>query len=130
MFIAKLTLEKKEGEAALMLSAGLTGEAWDEVEDLTAADLIKPGAATALLARLRKRFNMDTRTELADDLKEYFYKLRRNRAETLLSYISRVRASERKLRTHDIELPSKVRGWLILRRGGCSSDQKAVIMSI
>eukprot|EP00959_Pyramimonas_sp_CCMP1952_P102578 2145728-Pyramimonas_sp.AAC.1 len=66
MFIAKLTLEK-EGEVALMLSAGLAGDAWDEVEDLTAGDLIKPGAATALLTRLRKRLNMDTRTELADD---------------------------------------------------------------
>ena len=73
MFIAKLTLEKKEGEAALMLSAGLTGEAWDEVEDLSAENLIKDGAATALITRLRRRFKMDTRTELADDFEEYFY---------------------------------------------------------
>eukprot|EP00959_Pyramimonas_sp_CCMP1952_P040560 848240-Pyramimonas_sp.AAC.1 len=130
MFMAKLTLEKKEGEAALMLSAGMTGEAWDEVEDFTADDLIKPGAATALLTRLRKRFQMDARTELADDFEEYFYKLRHNRGETLFGYISRVRAAERKLKTPDIELPSKVRGWLIIRRGGYSPDQKAVIMSL
>ena len=67
MFIAKLTLEKKEGEAALMLSAGLTGDAWDEVEDLAAEDLIKPGAATALITRLRRRFKVNIRKELAGD---------------------------------------------------------------
>eukprot|EP00959_Pyramimonas_sp_CCMP1952_P353586 7408120-Pyramimonas_sp.AAC.1 len=107
MFIAKLTL-KKEGEAALMLSAGLTGEAWDEVEDLSAGELIKPNAAKQLMARLRNRFKVDDRAELADDFEEYFFKLTRYKGKTLFTYFSRVRAAERKLRTHDIELLAEV----------------------
>eukprot|EP00959_Pyramimonas_sp_CCMP1952_P111143 2324928-Pyramimonas_sp.AAC.1 len=66
IFIAKLTLEKKEGEAALMLSAGLTGEARGEVEDFSADELIEPNAAKQLMARLWSRFKMGDRPELAD----------------------------------------------------------------
>eukprot|EP00959_Pyramimonas_sp_CCMP1952_P216935 4536831-Pyramimonas_sp.AAC.1 len=82
IFIAKLTLEKKEGESALMLSAGLIGEAWGEVEDPSADELIEPFAAKRLMARLRNRFQMGDGTEFADDLEEYFFKLKRCKGET------------------------------------------------
>ena len=79
IFIAKLKLENKENEAALMLTSGLTGDAWDEVEDLSTDDIAKPDAAKNLVSRLRARFKMDDRTELADDFEEYFYKLKRHK---------------------------------------------------
>ena len=68
--------------------------------------------------------------ELADDSEEHFRKLKRFKGEALFAYSSRSRAGERELRSREIELPAKVRGWLALRRGGCSSDQKAAIMAM
>ena len=87
IIIAKLTLEKKEGEACRMLSAGLTSDAWDEVEDHSAEDLIKAEAAKILIVRLRKRFKVDDRTELADDY-EHCHKIKRFKGEPLFAYIS------------------------------------------
>ena len=61
-----MTLEK-EGEAILMLSAHLAGDARGEVGDLAMDELIKKDAANTLKARQQGIINIGDRTELADD---------------------------------------------------------------
>ena len=54
-----------------MLSAGLAGEAWGEVEHFAADELMKGDAAKVLISSLRRRFDIDDWAELADDFDEY-----------------------------------------------------------
>ncbi len=131
IFIARMTIEKKSSEAAFMLASGLTGAAWDFTEDqLDVTALTEEGAAAKLIQALKARFKMDDRAELADDFEAYFYKLKRVKGETLFDFISRVRMTERKLKTHDLQLPEKIRAWMLLRKAGYDANQKALIMSI
>ena len=131
IFIARMTVEKKANEAALMLASGLSGAAWDYMEDqLDITELTSDNAAQKFLASLKARFKMDDRAELADDFESYFYKLKRLKGDTLFDFIARFRAVERKLKTHDLQMPEKIRAWMLLRKSGYDANQKALVMSI
>ena len=54
-----------------MLSAGLAGDAWEEVEHPTADDLRKENAGNNLIIILRDIFKTDARTELAGDSEQF-----------------------------------------------------------
>jgi len=78
---------------------------------------------------LDKRFKHDKSTELPEAFEEYFYKANRRNKETLFDYIGRIRLSTKKILEHKVDLPDKVRGWLLLRRAGLSEEQKTLVMS-
>jgi hypothetical protein len=131
LFKARLKLEKKENQAAIMLVGSLSGIAWDTCESLAedTSKLEDDKAFDLLIDLLDSRFRHDKSTELPEAFEEYFFTANRKHKESLFEYISRIRLSTKRIQEHKIKLPDKVRGWLLLRRAGLSEEQKTLVMS-
>ena len=131
LFQARMKLEGKPKQSALLLLGSLTGIAWDTCESLSddPKALEEEKAFDVLMDMLDKRFKHDKSTELPEAFEEYFYKANRKNKETLFDYIGRTRLSTKKIHEHKIDLPDKVRGWLLLHRAGLSEEQKTLVMS-
>ena len=126
-FIAKLTIDKKQEQAGLLITTGLTGTDWDVVKDMKPDDLASTGAAQGIMALLKARFEKNIINELSDDFEAFFGKMHRKNTETLFEYVQRFIMLEKKLEDHAVKLPKLVSGWLLLNRGGFSKEEKHLV---
>ena len=129
LYAARARGRDAEHTVGLDLMTTLTGRAWENVEDLDVARVSEPQGWRTILERLDACFKYDARTELPSDFENFFYKLNRNGKETLLDYVTRFRKFEKRIRDQEIVLPSKVLGWLLLRRSGITQDHRALVLS-
>ena len=131
LFKARMRLEGKQKQAAILLLGQLSGMAWDVCEHLAENpdSLEADDAFDKLIGLLDARFRHDKQTELPDAFEDYFFRSSRRPRETLFDYIARIRLSTKKVAEHRITLPDEVQGWLLMRRAGLSEEQKTLVMS-
>ena len=123
----KMVLSKRAAEGVLNLIGSQTGTAWSLLEDFPLADLESEKTFQSVLKILDSAFQYDDRVQLPSDFEAHLMKFQRRAGQTLLAYCTEHDELLKRLDRHKVTLPTKVQGWLLLRRAGLSKEQRQLV---
>ena len=107
----------------------VAGEAEELIEHPSIAELCKEDGYKAVLKALDEKYLSRKQEELQKYLKEYFYKCVIKQGETFRQFGVRLETSYRHLGEHDINLPSEVRGWFLMKKMCLDTTQEALVLT-
>ena len=105
------------------------GEAEALLETIDVEDLIKAEGDKLIFNALDEKYLPQPRDLIQQALKGYFYELSVRPGETFQQFIARHESAVRKLKEQDIELPSKVRGFMFIKKLRLDSQQEAMVLT-
>ncbi len=92
-------------------------------------DLIKADGDKLIFNALDEKYLPQPRDLIQQALKGYFYELSVRPGQTYQQFIAWHESAVRKLKEQDIELPSKVRGFIFLKKLRLDSQQEAMVLT-
>ena len=107
----------------------VAGEAEELIEHLSIAELCKEDGYKVVLKALDEKYLSRKQEELQKYLKEYFYKCGIKQGETFRQFGVRLETIYRHLGEHDINLPSEVRGWFLMKKMSLDTTQEALVLT-
>ena len=107
----------------------ISGEAEELIEHLSITDLCKEDGYVKVLEALDEKYQKRKQEEAQTYLKEYFYKSVIKQGETYRQFIVRLETTYRHLTAHNIELPSEVKGWFLLKKLCLDNTQEALVLT-
>ena len=105
----------------------LTGVAWRQIEHLVDKATEDKDGFDLILRQLDQTFKYDDQVEMPRAFERFFYGTSRREGQTLLNYVAEHREALAELEKHEIKLPDKLAGWVLLRRAGLSQEQRQLI---
>jgi hypothetical protein len=115
MLMSLPTTIPKEKYAVRLLKL-ITGEAEGLCEDMNLEDLLVEGGETAVFKILDAKYLPMEKDLMQASLKTYFYELTIKQGEDYKQFLVRYETAVRKLQQSKIELPSEVKGWMLMRK--------------
>ena len=107
----------------------VSGEAEELIEDISVADLCKEGGYKDMLDALDQKYSKRKEEEVQHYLKEYFYRCTIRQNETFRQFVVRLETTYKKLAEHGIDLPSTVKGWMLMKKMHLDMTQEALILT-
>ena len=81
---------------------------------------------TLILNELDKTFQYDDQVEMPRAFEKFFYGVRRD-GQTLICHVADHREYLMEVEKHDVKIPEKVAGWLLLRQAGLTMEKKQLV---
>ena len=105
------------------------GEAEALLETVDVEEIIKEDGEKAVFGILDDKYLPQPRDLLQNALKGFFYELNIRNGETYPQFITRYDTAVRKLKEQGVDLPSVVKGFMLLRKLKLDANQESMILS-
>ena len=118
--------EKKHGPRLMEF---IKGEAEMLLECIPVEDLMNEGGAKRIWEVLDEKYLPQPRDLLQQALKNFFYDLQVKPSETYVQFLARFDAANRLLIEQKIELPSSVKGYMLLKKLKLDGTQESMVLT-
>lgn len=105
------------------------GEAESLLEAISVDELMKEGGDKQIWQVLDDKYQPQPRDLLQHALKNYFYDLSVRPSESYAQFLARYDAAHRLLKEQSVELPDKVRGYMLLKKLRLDPDQESMVLT-
>ena len=107
----------------------IKGEAEQLCEGITVSDLCAEGGDTKIFKLLDEKFGPLPMDMLQKALRTFFYELQVKPAETYQQFLARYASADRLLQEQKVELPSEVKGYMLIKKLKLDAASEAMILT-
>lgn len=129
LLIAGLPTNVPDHKHGPRLMEYIKGEAETLLECLPVEDLMKSGGAKLIWETLDEKYLPQPRDLLQRALKNFFYDLSCKPSETYVQFLARFDAANRLLKEQSVELPSTVKGYMLLKKLRLDGNQESMVLT-
>lgn len=129
LMIAALPTTIGKDKFGAKLMEHIRGEAEALLETVDVDIIIKAGGDAKIIEMLDEKYMPQPRDLLQAALKGYFYDLSIKPGESFLQFVARYDVALRKLKEQEIELPSQVKGYMLLKKLRLDHNQESLVLT-
>lgn len=127
--LASLPTNVPEAKHGPRLMEYVKGEAEILLEAIPVEDLTKAGGDKKIWALLDDKYGPQPRDLMQQALKGYFYDLQVKQSETYVQFLARYEAANRKLVEQGVDLPSPVRGYMLVKKLKLEPTHESMVLT-